>query len=286
VANQQDQGAALLDALELILRPLMPLFLNYGVSHQELSHTLGRVFVYAIAEQLKAQGRPTTIPRLAILTSINRGLVEKYLQERAAAADRRQRITAAVNTPSIVLATWHEDGRFATPYGAPLDLDLDPAARRSFSGLVANVAPGQDWEAVLDQLQASGCVEVINNQFVRCTSRVFIPSGVSTEQIGRIGKMLGALASTMTHNILLAEKEVKYIERQVESEYRVSIDGQRALRGYLETAIPPVFDQLDRWFTAETTQNESASGNRIGVSLFMFDIADESVAHAGLKAIG
>jgi hypothetical protein len=286
VANQQEQGAALLDALEAVMRPLMPLLLNYGVSHQELSHTLGRVYVYAIAEQLKAQGRPTTIPRLAILTGINRGLVERYLQDRAAAADRRQRISASVNTPAIVLATWHEDGRFATPYGAPLDLDLDPEARRSFSGLVAIVAPAQDWEAVLDQLQASGCVEVINKQFVRCTSRVFIPSGVSTEQIGRVGQMLGALASTMTHNLLLDEKEVKYIDREVESEYRFSVDGKRALRGYLETVLPPVFDQLDRWFAAEANQNESASGSRVGVSLFMYDVADESVAHAGLKAIG
>ena len=286
MANQQEQGAALLDALEAVLRPLMPLFLNYGVSHQELFHTLGRVFVYAIAEQLKAQGRPTTIPRLAILTGINRGLVEKYLEERAAAANRRQRSATSLMAPATVLSMWHDDGRFATPYGAPLDLDLDPGARRSFPGLVAVVAPGLDWEAVLDQLQASGCVEVINNQFVRCTSRVFIPSGVSTEQISRIGKMLGALASTMTHNLLLDEKEVKYIERQVESEYRVSVDGQRALRSHLETVLPPVFDQLDRWFHSESNRIESASGSKVGVSLFMFDVAEESVAHAGLKAIG
>ncbi len=286
MANQQEQGAALLDALEAVLRPLMPLFLNYGVSHQELSHTLGRVFVYAIAEQLKAQGRPTTIPRLAILTGINRGLVEKYLEDRAAAAYRRQRSASSLMAPATVLSIWHDDSRFATPYGAPLDLDLDPSARRSFPGLVAIVAPGLDWEAVLDQLQASGCVEVINNQFVRCTSRVFIPSGVSTEQIGRIGKMLGALASTMTHNLLLDEKDVKYIERQVESEYRMSVDGQRALRGHLEVVLPPIFDQLDRWFRSESSHIESGNGNKIGVSLFMFDVAEESSAHAGLKAIG
>ncbi len=286
MANQQEQGSALLDALESVLKPLMPLFLNYGVSHQELSHTLGRVFVYAIAEQLKAQGRPTTIARLAILTGINRGLVEKYLEERAAASKRRLRSSASLLTPGTVLSMWHDDSRFATPYGAPLDLDLDPSARRSFQGLVAIVAPGSDWEAVLDQLQASGCVEVINNQFVRCTSRVFIPSGVSTEQISRIGKILGALASTMTHNLLLDEKEIKYIERQVESDYRVSSDGQRALRSHLEAILPPVFDQLDRWFHSESSGIESAEGSKVGVSVFMFDVPEETVAHPGLQAVG
>jgi hypothetical protein len=90
----------------------------------------------------------------------------------------------------------------------------------------------------------------------------------------------------MTHNLLLDEKEVKYIERQVESEYRVSLDGQRALRGHLEAMLPPVFDQLDRWFHSESSHIESGTGNKVGVSLFMFDVAEESVAHAGLKAIG
>jgi hypothetical protein len=282
--TREEQGAALIDALEAVLRPLMPLFLNYGVTHQNLSEMLGRVFVYAIAEQLKSQGRPTTLARLAVMTGINRGQVEKYLQDREGSVRRRQANRNAVNVPAVVLSLWHDDSRFSTPYGAALDLDLKPTATRSFPTLVNAAAPGVDWEPLLDQLQAAGCVEVVNDQFVRCTSRVFIPSGISTEHIGRIGKVMGALAGNFVHNLLLEEGQVKYIERLVESEYRMSEEGQRALRGHLEAVLPPFFDQFDRWFHSEQDALESTSGRRFGVSLFMYELAEESAVSSDLRA--
>jgi hypothetical protein len=51
-----EQRAALVDAVEASLRPLMPLFLNYGVSHNDLTEMLARVFVTGIGEQLKKEG--------------------------------------------------------------------------------------------------------------------------------------------------------------------------------------------------------------------------------------
>jgi hypothetical protein len=286
VIDQPEQGAALIDALEAVLRPLMPLFLNYGVTHSDLSRMVGRVFVYAIAEQLKAQGRPTTVARLAIMTGINRGLVEKCLEEREGAARRRQFNASAMNTPAIVLATWHDDSRFGTPYGAPLDLDLDLKARRSFHSLVEAAAPGMDWEAVLDQLQAAGCVEVINEQFARCTSRTFISSGIKTEHIARIGEVLGGLASTLTHNLLLEEGQVGYLERKVESEFQLSLEGQRRLRQQLESVAGPFLEQLDRWFTSEQSQLQDKSGRRFAVSLFMHEVSDESTVAPAKRAAG
>jgi hypothetical protein len=287
VSDQPERGAALIDALEAVLRPLMPLFLNYGVNHHDLSRMMGRIFVYAIAEQLKAQGRPTTVARLAIMTGINRGLVEKCLEERDAASRRRQLNSSAVNTPAVVLATWHDDSRFATPYGAPLDLDLDVKARRSFQSLVEAVAPGLDWEAALDQLQAAGCVEVINGQFVRCTSRAFIPSGVKTEHIARIGEIIGGLASTFTHNLLLEDGQVGYLERQVVTDYPVSLEGQRLIREQLSAVAPPFLEQLDRWFSSEQTRLQDKAGRRFGVSMFMYEASDEStIPPASMRAAG
>jgi hypothetical protein len=264
----------------------MPLFLNYGVTHHDLSRMLGRVFVYAIAEQLKAQGRPTTVARLAMMTGINRGLVEKCLEEREGASLRRQLNSSAVSAPAIVLSTWHDDSRFATPYGAPLDLDLDVGARRSFQSLVEAVAPGLNWEAVLDQLQAAGCVEVVNGEFARCTSRAFIPSGVKTEHIARIGEIIGGLASTFTHNLLLEDGQVGYLERQVVTEYPLSIDGQRLLRQQLAAVAPPFLEQLDRWFTSEQTQLQEKGGRRFGVSLFMYEATADSTIPPGMRATG
>src|ERR1700686_5248344 len=135
--NRDAQGAALIDAIEALLRPLMPLFRNYGVNHHDLSQTLARLFVYDTAEILTEEQRPTTPARLALMTGLTRGEVEKHLNERNASIRRRALKTSALMTPAAVLTAWNTDTRFSTPYGAAVDLSLGRSGRhRPFSELV------------------------------------------------------------------------------------------------------------------------------------------------------
>ena len=123
--NREEQGAAVIDAIEAVLRPLMPLFRNFGVSHHDLSQMLARLFVYDTAEVLRSEGRPTTDARLALMTGLTRGEAEKHLAERISAVRRRSLKSNTLMTPAAVLTGWNTDPRFSTPYGVALDLSLD-----------------------------------------------------------------------------------------------------------------------------------------------------------------
>jgi hypothetical protein len=282
--NREAQGAALIDAIEALLRPLMPLFRNYNVTHHDLSQTLARLFVYDTAEILSEERRPTTAARLALMTGLTRGEVEKHLNERNAATKRRAQKASALMTPAAVLTSWNTDTRFSTPYGVALDLSLTPSGRhRTFGELVATTAPDADPDAVLDQLLAAGCVEVHEQEFVRCTNRAYIPAGVSVERIARMGTVLGALAATLAHN-LLEDSSAGYLERSVQTDFPVSQDGRRSIREWLAVDGTRFLETLDAWMTSSRTDLEASTGQRVGVDIFMYDVASEPSSNTVTKA--
>ncbi|MCC7461658.1 MAG: hypothetical protein IT480_04255 [Gammaproteobacteria bacterium] len=286
--QHDEQRSALIDAVEASLRPLMPLFLNYGVTHHDLTEMLARVFVTAIEEQLKKEGRPTTVGRLALSTGINRSRVEKIISDRDAAAARRAFATHNTSALALVLATWHDDPRFSTPYGVPLDLEFAPAAgRRSFVDLVNVAYPGYDPDAALDQLIAAGCVEVHEQGFMRCTDRVYMPAGVDKARIARLGECVGALAATFAQNLLRGEDDPTYFERQVETDYMVSLESRRAIQDHMHSEGQAFLASLDQWLSARHDQFMSTNGKRFGISMFAYDVAEESsVEPVRLKSAG
>jgi hypothetical protein len=284
VDTTDEQGAAVIDAIEAVLRPLMPLFRNFGATHHDLSQMLARLFVYDTAEILQKEGRPTTVGRLALMTGLTRGEAEKHLAERRIAVKRRSLKASALMTPAAVLTAWNTDARFSTPYGVALDLSLTPSGRqRTFADLVTASAPGTDPESVLDQLLAAGCVEVHEQDFVRCTNRAYIPAGVSVERITRMGSALGALAATLTHN-LLEDSSVGYAERSVQTDFPVSNDGRRAIREWLVVDGTRFLETLDAWMTSSKAELEASTGQRVGVEFFMYDAPMEASAPPEIQA--
>jgi hypothetical protein len=277
-----EQRAAAVDALEAALRPLMPVLLAYGVSFAELLEMLQGLFVTAVAGKLRDQGRPTTIARLALMTGVNRGLIERIIRDRDNAANRRRTSAQRVGNLANILTAWHDDPRFCTPYGAPLDLSLQvESGFRTFEELIRIACPGGDFETILDELVASGCVEVHEKKFVRCTSRVYIPVGANVERITRLGQCVGALTSTFAHNLLREEGESPFFERVIESEFPVSTDGRDRVLQYLREEGWTFLDRTDRWMTEHQPELEGASGRRCGVSAFFFEVPNE--AHAAEK---
>jgi hypothetical protein len=262
----------------------MPLFRNFGTTHHDLSQMLARLFVYDTAEILQNEGRPTTVGRLALMTGLTRAETEKHLAERRIAVKRRSLKASAIMTPAAVLTAWNTDARFSTPYGVALDLSLTPTGRqRTFADLVAASAPDTDPDSVLDQLLAAGCVEVHEQDFVRCTNRAYIPAGVSVERITRMGSALGALAATLTHN-LLEESPVGYVERAVQTDFPVSNDGRRAIREWLVVDGTRFLETLDAWMTSSKAELEASTGKRVGVEFFMYDAPIEASAATEIQA--
>jgi hypothetical protein len=266
------EGGAFLDAIEALLRPLMPVVLSYGVTAQDIGEIFRTLYLETLTEKLRDQGRPATVPRLALMAGLTRGEVESLLSRRAEKRRLRDRSSRKIDTLMKVLSTWHDDPRFSTPYGAPLDLSLQPERGfKTFNELIEAAGQPSDAGLVLDELLASGCVEVHVEKFVRCVSRVFIPTGVDVSRIARMGRYVGAFIANFSHNLMRQADEPSYYEVVVSTAGPVRKEFRETILKYLHTRLQPFLEDMDRWLESEEIEYRDPHGVRFGLGTFFFE---------------
>jgi hypothetical protein len=265
------ERAALIDSIEAMLRPLMPLVLNYGVTYADAQEVLRALFVESMSERIRQQGREASIPRIAVMAGINQGEVKKLTTDRELREEARSRRVSRTYNAIAMMTAWHDDPRFNTPYGAPLDLSLHVEQDfKTLDDLAAIACPGVDKELILDELVASDSVEIHGGKFIRPTSRVVMANSDVTG-IARIGRQCGSLVGTCVHNILRAENEESFVEQCVTTATPVDREFARNVLDYVRTASKTIVESSDRWITDNEKGREDSTGHRVGFGLYFYE---------------
>jgi hypothetical protein len=266
------ERATLIDSIEAMLRPLMPLVLNYGVTYADAQEVLRALFVETMSERIREQGREPSMGRIAVMAGINRGEVAKLTSDREQRELARAKRMGHADDVAKLLSGWHEDPRFNTPYGAPLDLSLaKEEGFKTFDDLIAVVCPGTDRELLLDEMVTANCVEIHSGKFVRCTTRTFVVSTNDLAAVSRIGRQAAAFNATCVHNLLKTEEEPSYFARDAYSALPVSVDFRGKTLEYLREHGQKFIENCDRWITESEQIHLDASGKRVGVAVYFFE---------------
>jgi Family of unknown function (DUF6502) len=266
------ERTALLESIEELMRPLMRTVLKFGLGHADLVEVVRGLYISAVRDQMVEQSRPVTVARLALMAGVTRTEAENIIENKKSRRLARIENTGRVDRLSLLLTVWHDDSRFSTPYGAPLDLSLSPErAFKTFDELLAAASLGLDRETVLDELVTAGCIEIHEDKFVRCVNRTFIPSGVDVSGISRLGRFVGALNATITHNLLRAAEEPSYFERIFVSDAAVNADYRDQLLGFLREEGQVFLDKLNRWSVEKEDTLKDANGRRYGVGVYFYE---------------
>ena len=233
----------------------------------------------AVRDQLVEQSRPLTVARLALMAGVTRGEAENIIENKKLRRLARVESTNRVDLLSLLLTIWHDDSRFSTPYGAPLDLSLSPERSfKTFDELLAASTIGLDREAVLDELVAAGCIEIHEDKFVRCLNRTFIPTGVDVSGIARLGRFVGALNATIAHNLLRTSDEPSYFERIFVSDSPVNLEYRDELLGFLREEGQVFLDKLCRWSIEKEEPYRDLNGKRYGVGIYFYEDTKSAAA--------
>jgi hypothetical protein len=153
-------------------------------------------------------------------------------------------------------------------------LDLVPTAdspRRSFRELVVAACPGADEEALLDELIASGSVEVIDSITVRCLSRAYLPQEADVKRIEWMGRVLENVAASFVHNLLRGTQEPAYLERAVVCDEPISEAGRDRFLALAGERGQELLTELDTFLTRLAATDGTASGKRYGVGVYFFE---------------
>src|SRR3989475_2220525 len=220
---------AVLSVFSELVRPLMRVAFEYGISAGEIAGVVRRTYIQALEARLSDQKRSATDARLAVVAGLAKSDVTALREELRAGAPHSLRASVSLGQVTNLLTVWHTHTGFSGAYGLAMELDLVPthgSPRRSLQDLVDLACPGIDPEGLLDELVASGSVEIIDSVTVRCLSRAYLPKEADVKRIEWMGRALSNVATSFVHNLLRTTQEPAYMERAVVSDEALSEVGR------------------------------------------------------------
>lgn len=265
---------AVLNVFAALLRPLMRIAFQYGISASEIAGVVRRTYINALEARLVEQKRPASDARLAVVAGLPKSDVTALREAARMGAPHGLRSGASVNQIPNLLTVWHTHSGFSGAYGLAMELDLAPtpgSPRRSFRELVAVACPGADEEALLDELIASGSVEVIDSITVRCLSRAYLPQETDVTRIEWMGRALSNVAASFIHNLSSDPHEPVYLERAVVCDEPISEAGRDKFLALAGERGQALLTELDSFVAHLSATEGSASGRRYGLGLYFFD---------------
>jgi hypothetical protein len=264
---------AVLGVFAAVLRPLIRLAFEYGISAKEISDAARRAYIQALELRLAASSRPLTDARIAVLAELARSEVSALRDNgRGNAAGKNS--SARLDQVASLLSVWHTHPKFSGAYGLALDLDLEPtpgSPRRSLSELIEVACPKAAQESLLDELVAGGSAEIVDGSTLRARSRAHVMRGseVTVTRIERAARFLEAAAASFAHNLLLQDSSA-YFERTLVSDYPLSERGRdEFLRLTTEKGEEFILD-LDTALAKIVDPERSLQGKRYGVGIYFF----------------
>jgi hypothetical protein len=268
---------AVLNVFARLVRPLMRVASEYGISAGEIAGVARRAYIEALEARLREQRRPTTDARLAAVAGLPKSDVSALRDALRAGAPHSMRATVSIDQIAALLTAWHTHQSFSGAYGLPTDLDLAPIAgspRKRLDELVAIACPGVDVEVLLDELVAAGTVEVIDNMTVRCLSRAYVPRGGADAEITRIeraGRFLGVVSENFAYNLLRMESDPAYFERTVVSDECLTHTGRDKFLEVSGQKCQELLSELDTYLTRLGASERSDGGKKYGVGIYFFE---------------
>lgn len=208
-------------AVRLLLKPLVRLLIDQGISFNEFAEAAKQAFVeMAIREQ--AEEGALNRSRVAIVTGLTRKEVTAVMRR----ALNEERHPKAVSRPARVLHGWFNDPRYQAPYGMPLDIPYDvPEGEQiqpCFVDLVRSYSGDQSAAQMLEELTRVGAVVETDAGLLHPVKRVFLPESISPAMISRFGEVGYNLLNTLTKNVAKPDENSGIFDKRVFSEVKMS----------------------------------------------------------------
>jgi hypothetical protein len=289
--TSSEQRDALLALFTSLLRPLMPVALERGISAREISDSVRRAYVQVLEGRMAGQDRQLSDARLALVAGLTRSEVQLFRDPRRTSLPPAGAVTQFEQV-AMILSAWHTHPRFSGAYGLALDLDLEATgdpAQRSFAQLVETACPGADRDTLLDELIATNSAEIVDQRMLRCRSRAAVWQGsddVNVQQIDRAAKCLEAAASSFAHNLLQETGAKRYFERMVVSDHPLSERGRDEFAAVAQVRGDSYVTELDSWITKHTEPDESPSARRYGIGVYFFEESQSTAQSVGAQGPG
>lgn len=236
-------AAALLRALERLLRPVARIALRYGLTYAAFDEVARRVFVEVTGKEFALPGRKLSDSRIAVLTGLTRREIAKIRKTDGPGEDDEDRLNRAAR----VIAGWRRDPEFRGAGGKPLALPFEDGAP-SFHSLVRRYAGDVPTRATLDELLRVGAAERTRDGRIRLIARAYVPPAAEFDKLTILGSHGADLMRVLDHNLEAAPDEALFQRRVVYD--NIPADRSARIRPVVGRAAQALLERLDRELAA------------------------------------
>ncbi|HBK04789.1 MAG TPA: hypothetical protein DDZ81_02875 [Acetobacteraceae bacterium] len=236
--------AMLLKAARRLMRPLVRLMMDSGLTFPILADTLRSLFVDVAINDILTDPKARTDSRISLLTGVHRKEI-KRLRETPADVPA---IPEVVTLVSQIVARWVGSAAFTDASGRPRPLDRVRQPARgdapAFDGLVGAITTDVRPRAVLDNLLAHGVVHIDSDDRVQLDADAFIPRPGGEEQLFYFARNLHDHVAAAVANIS-APGTAPFLDRSVHYD-RLTPEQARELDAYARAAARRVLLDVNR----------------------------------------
>ncbi len=240
-------------AIRQILRPLVRVLLRNGIACGSFEEMVRKAYVDESFAQAQRNNAKATISSVSAETGLSRKEVKRLTElDLNDSSNTEQKYNRAIR----VISGWLNDPRYAYQEGNPRALSLDSgldSSDASFASLVKQYSGDIPTKAMLNLLEASGCVE-IKDGHVHLVRNAYVPGNDPEEIIRILGKDTNQLINTIDHN-LTADEKSKWFQRKV-SNPRVRADALAEFREFSRKRSQTLLEELDAWLSQNETDEE------------------------------
>ncbi len=258
-------------AIEKLLRPLVGLLLEHGLTYTWLTGVLKRIYVDVAEKEFTLHGKRQTDSRITLLTGVHRKDVRQFRAEPLSEAPPPE----SVYLGAQLVALWTSDERFLDEQDKPLGLWRLPRddGEPSFEDLVTSVSKDIRPRAVLDEWVRLGVAEIDESGKVHLKQEAFIPSQGFDEKAFYLGRNVHDHLAAARHNV--QGNSPPYIERSVYYD-DLTVDSVSKLSELAEQEGMQALKKINR--RARRLQNrDKDKGNashRMNFGIYFFDAED------------
>jgi hypothetical protein len=193
---KENQQHKILEAFQLVLRPIVKILLRYGIGYKAFAETVKTVFVDVGSSEFGIRGRPTNISRVAVMTGLTRKEVRRL---RSKLENGDDAFTVRTTPITEILTRWYSESDFLDKKGRPSTLNYSDGPT-SFSELVkrhgGDVPPG----AMRTELKRMQLVHEHDNGSLSVRSRALQPQDSTDNLLTSLAHCAYPLLATIARN--------------------------------------------------------------------------------------
>lgn len=191
----------LFNALRWLLRPLVKLLIEKGITFPQLRDLLKSVYVDVAENSFTLGGSPLSDSRIFILTGIHRKDIKRLRAEKKQPSEKNTMQNAGLG--GNLVSHWIGDSRFLDQEDKPLCLPRSSKnGMPSFDELVESVTKDVRPRVILDEWLRLGIVSINEDDDICLSKTAFVPEQSFDEKSHFFGRHIHDHIATCTNNLL------------------------------------------------------------------------------------